>query len=209
MPQVRRGAPPAAEDPGFDTAAAEAGAAAPPIAVSHVRNCSSGLCNIPDPHPFERFAMGRHWLLGHNGSIDKDALRDLVGEDYLAENPPAVGESFEEWIDSELYLLLLLKAIGEHAGDVEPAVEEAIRALHAASTDLHGLNFVLTDGERLWAYREGNSLSWFYDEAGATCSAVASQHPTEAAGWWQPVDEFDLVVLRPDGPPEFIPLDVE
>jgi len=207
--EVRRGAPPAAEDPDFDAAAAEVGEARPAIAVSHVRNCSSGLCDIPDPHPFERLVDGDHWLMGHNGGISKQLLRDLVGDEYLEQNPPTVGESFDEWIDSELYFLLLLKTIEEHAGAVEPAIEEALQAMHAAGPGLNGLNFFLTDGETLWAYREDNTLDFFYDDVGAPCSAVASQHPTDAAGWWEPVEEFDLVVLRRDGPPEFIPIDVE
>jgi hypothetical protein len=83
-------------DPNFDAAVDEAALATPRIAVSHVRNTSSGTTPASgNPHPFERVKDGRHWLMGHNGTIDKDVLYDpdhpndgLIRPDYFAANPP-------------------------------------------------------------------------------------------------------------------------
>ena len=76
-PTVNRGPDPAHSDPNFDLAVDEAAAATPRIAVSHVRNTSSGITPLSgNPHPFERVKDGRHWLMGHNGTIDKDVLYD-------------------------------------------------------------------------------------------------------------------------------------
>ena len=60
-----------------------------------------------DPHPFERVKDDRYWLMGHNGTIDKDVLVSLIRPDYLAANPPQYGSNQSEWIDSDLYQIFL------------------------------------------------------------------------------------------------------
>jgi predicted glutamine amidotransferase len=126
VPVVNRGYPPAYNDPNFDAAVDEAALATPRIAVSHIRNTSSGITPASgDPHPFERVKDGRHWLMGHNGTIDKDVLLDLIRPDYFAANPPLYGSNQSEWIDSDLYQIFVLQTLEDFNFQVKPAHPQA------------------------------------------------------------------------------------
>ena len=155
-----RGGMTAIVDPRYDTAVAALVAAGPRIAVGHVRKCSSGLCDIPDPHPFHREKGGRHWLLAHNGTISKTVLLGLIRPEYLAANSPLYGDNLTEWIDSDLYHIYILQAIEDHGFDVKRALGEVVEQLREAAYPIPLLNIVLTDGATMWAYCEGNSLCY-------------------------------------------------
>ncbi len=198
---VERGAPMALLDPRYDTVAAAIIAARPKIAVGHVRKCSSGLCDIPDPHPFHREKNGRHWLLAHNGTISKTVLLDLIRPDYLIANPPQYGENVTEWIDSDLYLIFILQTLEDHNFAVKPALGEAIERLRPIAYPIPLLNFVLTDGATLWAYCEGNTLCYTYESGDSAFAAVMSQPPTLGSGTWVTLADGDLVTLTPGAAP--------
>ncbi len=209
-PTVNRGYPQAFTDPNFNLAATEAADATPRIAVSHVRNASSG--TIPgtgDPHPFERVKDGRHWLMGHNGTIDKNVLVSLIRPDYLSANSPQYGSNQSEWIDSDLYQIFVLQTLEDFNFQVKPALGYVIRQLReeigpGTSPSDELLNFFLTDGTTLWAYREGNSthtLYYLYDTTGTPYSAVASQYPSASQGSWVEMSDGQLVTLEQTGPP--------
>jgi predicted glutamine amidotransferase len=204
-PTLLRGEPAADVDPLFVEAAEGAGSGTPRIAVSHIRRCSSGLCDIADPHPFSRQQGGKSWLMGHNGSLSKEMLLTLLDPDYLTANPPRTGAGDGEWIDSELYFLLMLQTIAALSGDVDPALAQVIAGIHLSGASYDGLNFFLTDGATLWAYREGQSLSYVSDAAGA-CSAIASQAPTATQGKWISMKDGQLLRLDQDTPPVLVDL---
>jgi len=208
-PTVRRGEAPADEDAFFDDAVAEIIADRPTVAVAHVRACSSGLCHLPDPHPFQLDLLGRSWLLGHNGTIDKVLLLSLIDPAFLAAHPPDNGVDADEWIDSELYLRLLLQHVERLDGDVVAAIQDAVQALHDGGGRVNGANFFLSDGETLWGYRDGQSLYWFHDTMVAPCSAIASDYPTDDKGRWNKLDDGQLVVMHPDREPALIQIWLE
>jgi len=201
-PVVNRGEDPAYVDPLFDAAVTEAANATPRIAVAHVRSCSSGLCDIANPHPFEREKNGRHWLMGHNGTIDKNVLLGLIRPDYLAANPPEHGSGQSQWIDSELYFILVLQTLEDFNWEVKVALGQVIRSL---CEDIPGtgeqLNFFLTDGTTLWAYRQGRSLYCLYDTSGTPYSAVASQYPSSSQGNWIIMSDGQLVTINQGSAP--------
>ncbi len=201
-PVIRRGPHPAIEDPLYDMAVARAGADSARIVIGHVRNCTSGLCDIPNPHPFYRLFGGKHWFLGHNGSIDKEVLLDLIRPDFLAANPPVNGSDFEEWVDSELYFLYILQTLEDHDWQMAPALGEVVEWLRVRIIgDIEQLNFVMTDGETLWAYREGIALFYHFNTDGIVHSAVASKHPPEEQGPWTEMVDGQLITLRRGIPP--------
>jgi uncharacterized repeat protein (TIGR02543 family) len=209
-PTVNRGYPPAYTDPNFDAAVDEAALATPRIAVSHIRNTSSGITPASgDPHPFERVKDGRHWLMGHNGTIDKDVLLDLIRPDYFAANPPLYGSNQSEWIDSDLYQILVLQTLEDFNWQVKPALGYVIQRLReeigpGTSPSTEQLNFFLTDGTTLWAYRQGTSshtLYYLYDATGTPYSAVASQYPSASQGSWVEIPNGDLITMQQDSPP--------
>jgi predicted glutamine amidotransferase len=121
--------------------------------IAHVRKRTVGPIGVDNTHPFRR---GR-WIFAHNGTIDDvDALRAQTSAVRLAE---IVGTT-----DSELffaYLLTFLDASGDGEGATAAAVETALlRAVRAlsASPALGAANFLLSNGEDLYAFRRGRSL---------------------------------------------------
>jgi len=207
---INRGYPAAYLDPNYDLAVEEAALASPRIIVAHIRNTSSGITPASgDPHPFERFKGGKDWLMAHNGTIDKNVLIDLIRPAYFAANPPVNGSNFAEWIDTELYFLFVLQTLEDFNWQVKPALGYVIRKLReeigvGTSPSEERLNFYLTDGDVIWAYREGNgiyTLYYLYNNTGAPYSAVASQYPSTAQGDWIWMDNGQIVTLFKDAPP--------
>jgi len=201
-PEIWRGELVAAQDALFDTAVTATMGADPQVVVSHIRMCSSGLCDIPNPHPFERIKNGKHWLMGHNGTIDKQVLLDLIRPEYLAANPPQYGGSISEWIDSDLFFILILQCLEDSRWAVKPALGKAVQLLRdSISGTNEQLNLFLTDGNTLWAYREGNTLYYLFEDGGSAWTAVASQFPSPDMGDWTAMSDGQLITADLDLPP--------
>jgi predicted glutamine amidotransferase len=194
----------------FDSTVTQMSRIRPSIALAHVRNCSVGCCahgadSIPDPHPFLRYKNEKYWIFAHNGTIDKELLYELVGEDYLQQNP-LTGSGIPECdpddtskvIDSELYFLYLLKHIEENNWNVTYGIAEALVEMMEISFD-EAMNFVLSDGRSVWAYRKARTLYKFTHPRN-NYSIVASMYPGEEQGDWEEVNEYNLLLLRPNQP---------
>jgi predicted glutamine amidotransferase len=204
----------AADDPWsgeFDAAVDEMIAARPNVAVGHIRHCSdegdSCRCDIPDPHPFQRDGF----FFAHNGTIPVNALLALLREDdpdYLTHHPP---DYAGEYIDSELYFLYLLKAMGEHP---EMTRVEALRLaiFRLAGVTNSRLNFVLVSGDTLYALRyvptiEGDPVRYYPANAQAPSFWVAS---SQALGShmpdWGTIPPRSLALLVPGQGAIFYPV---
>ncbi len=183
----------------------------PKIVVAHVRNCVSGCCchecdSIPNPHPYRFEKNNRSWTFAHNGLIRKSLLYDLIGENYLLNNPPT-GSGIPECdpsdtsliVDSELYFIYLLKKIEESNWDVQNGIIAAVITIYIYSQQA-SLNFLLSDGENLWAFKKGWSLFYLYDPNN-NYSAAASYIPSLGPGLWQAVNDFELVTFDRGSPP--------
>jgi predicted glutamine amidotransferase len=202
QPIVNRGQYAAYSDPLFDAAVAEAAGAMPPIAVSHIRKASSGLSNIPNPHPFERVKNNEYWLMGHNGTIDKSVLLSLIRSDYLAANPPVYGTYQSQWIDSELYFIFMLQTLEDYHDNVKAALGHVIQCLCAKIPPSgEPLNFFLTDGTTLWGYRQGNSLYYLHNPSGTAYSVLASQYTSTSQGSWITIYDGQLVTMNQSSAP--------
>ncbi|MBX5327281.1 DUF2341 domain-containing protein, partial [Candidatus Bathyarchaeota archaeon A05DMB-4] len=200
-PTVLRGEPPAYTDPNFDLAAQEVATSDAQIAVGHVRRATSGATDIPNPHPFIRYKGGKWWAFGHNGVLSKTILKNLIGPEYLAQNPPTVGTNWNDpdVVDSDLYMLYILKCIEQNNWNVEMGIADAVTAI--SKLDSGALNFFLTDGTKLWGFRKGNTLYYYYT---SEYSAIASQPPTSTQGAWVSLNDFNLITLTKNNPPSII-----
>ena len=204
---IFRGIPASVDDQQYDAAVFEAASKIPKIVVGHLREASSGCVEgVANPHPFRRELDGRTWLFGHNGTIKKKILIELIGQDYLNAHPPTAcaDNPPDSWIDSELYFIFLLKKIEKNPTNVEAAIQEGLDELHTAMGNARkALNFFLTDGQSIWAYREGPTLYYLYQPE-TQFSAVASTPPE--ADWkdWMDVGNEHLVVLKPAEPPKIV-----
>ncbi len=109
------------------------------IFIAHVRKATSGARHINNCHPFKY----KHWLFAHNGSVDRNQLRNLLDVQH---RQAVQGET-----DSEIYFHWLMQNI-ENSGSVFEGVQEAISVVK--KYDHTGLNFLLTDGKCIYAYRD-------------------------------------------------------
>jgi len=203
-PLVLRGELPANTDPNFDLAAQELAGSGARIGVGHVRLAASGASGIPNPHPFIRYKGGKWWAFGHNGVLSKTILKSLVGSEYLAENPPTVGDNWEDpdVIDSDLYMLYILKCIEEKNWNINEGIAKAVTDISEA--DSGAMNFFLTDGETLWGFRRGYTLYYYYSETSPQYSAIASQPPTSTQDGWTALYDYNLIILTGNNPPYVI-----
>jgi len=204
---VSRSAKPSHDDIKFDEAVEYVSNTKPNIVIGHLRRASSGCREgVPNPHPFQRFKDGKNWLFGHNGGMKKELLIELIGEEYLKENPPltCTEEAPDSWVDSELYFIFLLKHIEEAKGHIRNGLKSALNELYERIDNDHQyFNFFLTDGKDVWAFRKGTSLFYTYDRK-KRLSIVSSTIPGEDQFEWEEFPEDTLAVLKPRKKPKFI-----
>jgi len=207
FPVVLRGHRSSVSDAQYDVAVHRVAKQNPGIVVAHLRKASSGCVEgVPNPHPFKRKANGKNWLFGHNGTILKQTLIDLIGNDYLNEHPPQTCnyDPPASWIDSELYFIFLLREIERQGGNVEQGLKEALSQLHTAiGSGRKALNFFLTDGQTLWAYKRGPTL-YYYHQLSPPYSAVSSSPPGGKSPDWKAIKDDTLIILRKGERPEIV-----
>ncbi len=199
-PLVQRGLLPADLDPLFDQAATELAESGSRVGVGHVRRASSGATDIPNPHPFVRFKGGRWWTYGHNGGLYKPALKELIGQEYLEQNPPTFGDNWSDprAIDSDLYMLYILKCVEENDWNVTLGIARAVDDITRSTWGT--MNFFLTDGQTLWGFRLGNTLYYYESQSSPYYSVIASQPPESDTTGWVALSDNNLIVLAPDCP---------
>jgi predicted glutamine amidotransferase len=135
-------------DPHFGEAAGESRGT---TLLAHVRRRTVGPVSLDNTHPFQR---GR-WVFAHNGTIeDVPRVRAAVSSVRLAE--------VRGTTDSEVffaYLLTELDKLGEMPG--EPLIDTCIStsvARMASDPSSGAVNFLLSDGDTLFAFRRGRTL---------------------------------------------------
>ena len=134
----------AAESPKYEQTSAEASSR---IFVAHVRRATQGGNTPHNCHPFK---WGR-WLFAHNGTVNRDQLLNLLNKEHR--------DAIRGETDSEVYFHWILQTI-EHEGDVVNGIKVALRAVRNFRHS--GLNFILSDGERLYAFREASQNCGYY-----------------------------------------------
>ena len=124
--------------------------------VTHIRKASRGAHTQANTHPFLRHG----WVFAHNGTVLNDAeLRPGIAPDLRP-----LGET-----DSEVLFCLILTALRQACGDYPAAPPEVVcRCLaeiapHVKSKE--GTGVLLSDGRRLYFYRNGKPLKWLRPES--------------------------------------------
>ncbi len=132
------------------------------IVLGHIRRASAGTPVGPEwSHPFTESKDGRTWAFAHNGGLNDCPWREKDGR-----------------IDSQVAFRLFLSNLDgsgpEHVAAATKATVEAVRREYGGYS---ALNFLLTDGERLHAFRDyekdSDYYTLFYDDFGEmvlTCS---------------------------------------
>jgi glutamine amidotransferase len=116
------------------------------IVITHVRKATEGAKTRENCHPF------RHtkWLFAHNGGLNRaQLLRQLQGE---------WRERLEGQTDSEVLFRWLLQNVAQE-GNIVLGLK---RAVQAVPPGFSSLNFLLADGESLYAYRNASRRKEYY-----------------------------------------------
>jgi len=121
----------------FDAAADKALRSQSPFVLGHLRKASTGAKEISNTHPFH----SRDWIFAHNGTIF-----GATASFTLSDSTPQ-GQT-----DSERFFLWLQ----EHIQNEDNRTEALVQLLRKSRADLvySALNFLMTDGQTLWAYRD-------------------------------------------------------
>ncbi len=184
---VYRSADQACGDTYYDAAQIVIQNAGAHLVVGHVRNASSGSTGIPDPHPFIWNENGIDYCFAHNGTLDPPGLQppssnsdDLYNMLYYPFNV------LQTDVDSEIYFRWVMQNLDENDWNVLDGLHAAIQGLSVLE-DEWNMNFVLSDGVDIYAYR--NSIDsthelcfgWKTESAGYPgfnkCRVVMSTFP--------------------------------
>ncbi len=150
-------------------------------------------------------------LFLHNGYVQDFALalRPTVQRQLSA----PIGADVRGNTDSEYLFALLRQLLAE---DPDLSVESALTELCMRLTEWLDnrtalLNFIVTEGSRLYAIRHAvnhdcPSLYYTTDDDAFPGGQLVASEPLTETGLWQPVPENHILILDPDEPPELLDL---
>lgn len=118
------------------------------IIIGHVRRATEGDKSRKNAHPF----CYKQWLFAHNGSVDRSSLLQLLNDEFK--------QDMKSKTDSEVYFRLILQWINE-ADDIFEGIRRGIANIKQRIRHT-GLNFVLSDGKALYAYRDASENHNYY-----------------------------------------------
>ncbi len=120
------------------------------IIVSHVRLATTGSHSVENTHPW----IYRGWVFAHNGVIrNRKHLLDLLEDQYR--------ETLEGETDSEVLFHLVVQE-AERKGDPVEGIVSAVRRILEEGVEFSSLNFIASDGRRLYALRYANTMLDYY-----------------------------------------------
>lgn len=151
------------------------------VFVIHVREATVGSVSQDNTHPFTGQVRGRDWLFAHNGTINNLARLNVNG--FVSKGNTDSEVAFH-------YLLTTLDRLDSGSGE-DAKTDEILNAARILSED-GKVNFLLTDGETLYAYHDGHKSLHFLE-----------RRPDQPAGV-RLTDESDYVVdlAGPEAPAE-------
>ncbi len=138
----------ASNDPDYDQRSKEVRSK---IIIAHVRRATEGKPARVNSHPFRY----QSWLFAHNGLAPREALLSQLTETYK--------KDIEGQTDSEIYFRWILQCVrekGEAVAGIKKALAEIARTDYSKGTG--GLNFLMSDGLSLYAFRFSNPESLNY-----------------------------------------------
>jgi predicted glutamine amidotransferase len=178
----------------FTEAAEKAAKSQSPMLIGHLRKASEGGRGIANTHPFH----AKDWIFAHNGTV-------FGAEASL----PVHDEKPQGQTDSERLFLWILEAIRND----EDRTAGLVRHLKKYRETLvySALNFLMTDGETVWAYREfgnkrmdpGETLEerdkyyTLYYARLESSAVICSEPLLSISKSWQAIPQRTLAVFTP------------
>jgi glutamine amidotransferase len=163
----------------------------------HMRQATSGDISEKNTHPFTY----NNYSFAHIGSVNKELLLQSL-------TAPFISNFQSDPIDSEVYFRSILQQAKN--GDIVGAIRNVTQQVNSD----RGANFLLSDGETLYAYRFGLPLYWMrwnqqspftiQTATGLTLSsAQLASNPAYIIssekvcdGYWTALDEGELFIVE-------------
>ena len=143
----------------------------------HVRRATMGGLALENTHPF---CLGSY-SFGHNGTI--------LRYPRLLEHPSVTAPNGDTDSEAFFNFLMTIYDAGDPIGSLRGAIQTTVER-----SPFSGLNFLFSDGDRLFAYRLGLfELHWLHRPGQLL---VASERVTDEQ--WHTVQQDVLLVLDPD-----------
>jgi predicted glutamine amidotransferase len=155
--------------------------------IAHIRKATQGEVSLRNCHPFTRELWGRYWVFAHNG--DLGAFRPKLHAHFKP-----VGTTDSEWV----FCWLMQELWKSHAS--VPSVDELTRTLRelAAAATGHGtFNFLLSNGQALWAHCSTNLWSIERAHPFGQAKLVDDDLSIDFAQHTQASDRVAVVVTQP------------
>ncbi len=159
--------------------------------ISHIRYASVGKQTVENTHPFNRELFDKTWVFTHNGHLNKRKILEDMQKGILRtslENYQPEGES-----DSELAFCVIMeemRKIGEEATERE--LVDTLNDIAGTISEYGSFNFLLSDGEKMYAYRKGNTL--YYVEREPPYTEAIKSESKEIELLMKPVEERAVIV---------------
>ncbi|MCP3682883.1 MAG: hypothetical protein GY861_09355 [bacterium] len=123
------------------------------IIISHIRRWTQSSCKYKNCHPFERELFGRSWILAHNGSVVKDRIKNLPQERFFS----PIGTT-----DTEVAFCYITNKLKEKLKSFDDQEKKVEIIKNCAKEIGPNFNFLLSDSEYLYAYRNGEYKNLYY-----------------------------------------------
>lgn len=165
-----------------------------PVVIAHLRKASEGARGTGNTHPFH----SRDWIFAHNGTV-----YGVQASLPLRDSQPQ-GDT-----DSEHLMLWLLEQV-HSALDTTLALAKVLKKCREQLV-FSALNFVMTDGKSLWAYRdygdkhlelgetveERRKYYTLYATRVDRSAVVCSEPLNSISKFWQPITPRTLAIFTP------------
>jgi len=120
------------------------------IFISHIRYASSGSKKYMNTHPFSIKLNGKEWVFAHNGTVEK------IKKEFPLRDFKPIGET-----DSEYAFCLILDRIKKIME--EKKIREIIEETAKEISQYGGFNFLLSNGECLFAFWSGHNSLYYLE----------------------------------------------
>ena len=181
----------------YREATARAAKSTSPLMIAHFRKASDSERAVSNTHPFHY----QDWVMAHNGTIFGAAA-----------SFPLISAELQGDTDSERFFLWICEQIHPEVDPTQALVELLKKSREGLVYT--SLNFLLSDGKRLWAYREYGDKRLDKDEtvkdredyytlffATLPMSVVFCSEPlSRVSSAWTPMSQRTLAVVTPEAP---------
>ena len=155
--------------------------------ISHIRKATVGQVALENCHPFMRELWGRYWVFAHNGD-----LKDYAPRLHAGFRP--VGGT-----DSERAFCWLMQQLAKSHASV-PSVAEltlTLRELAAQVARFGSFNFLLSNGQALWAHASTHLCHIVRQHPFASATLADDELSVDFAQHTTPQDRVAVIATTP------------